>query len=40
MIKAKRSLRIARIYTTYALRRLKGLPEMIAGMIEKHALRR
>ncbi len=39
MIKTKRSLRIARIYTTYAFRRLVALPETLAAMIEKGALR-
>lgn len=39
MIKAKRSLRIAHFFTTYALRRLIGLPNMLADMIEKSALR-
>ncbi len=39
MIKAKRSFRIARVYTTYALRRLKHLPDMLAHAIETRALR-
>jgi hypothetical protein len=39
MIKAKRSLRIARIYTTQALKRLRRLPDMLADALEKHALR-
>jgi hypothetical protein len=40
MLKAKRSFRIARIYTTHAIRRLISVPEMLADLIEKHALRR
>jgi len=39
MIKAKRSLRIALSFATYAARRLIGLPEMLAEVIERHALR-
>ncbi len=39
MTKATRSLRISRIYTTHALRRLISLPEKLADLIEKHALR-
>ena len=38
MIKAKRSLRIALSFATYAARRLIGLPEMLAEVIERHAL--
>jgi hypothetical protein len=37
MMKARRSLRIARIYTTYALRRLISVPDMLAAAMEKHA---
>ncbi len=39
MIKAKRSIRIARIYPTNALKRLKRLPAMLADAFKKHALR-
>ena len=39
MIKAKRSLRMARLFATYLARRLIGLPEMLAEAIERHALR-
>ncbi len=39
MIKAKRSLRIARVYTANALKRLKRLPDMLIDAFEKHALR-
>jgi hypothetical protein len=39
MLKAGRSLRIARIYATHAIRRIISVPEMLADLIEKHALR-
>lgn len=39
MIKAKRTLRIARIYATHALRRVISVPERLADFIEKTALR-
>jgi len=39
MIKARRSLGIARLFATYLARRLIGLPEILAEVIEKHALR-
>jgi hypothetical protein len=40
MTKARRSLRMARIYSTKALRRTIGLPHLLADMIEAFALRR
>jgi hypothetical protein len=39
MTKAIRSLRIAHVFATYALRRAIGVPHLLADMIEAIALR-